>query len=180
MAKILFDIGKNPYFADRDIFYAGRVIEEDLQRVVAATEGTVQTYVNNVIDEFIEEAERSLHDAIMIVRRALKNSTVVAGGGAIDMEISRYLRQHARTIAVKSQLFINSYAKAFEVCILIGYNVVLQLVDSREGRDMIKQMGAVAIIARNTEGNVLSGGTKGIQTSQAEEAAFLATEMAVI
>ena len=35
--------------------------------------------------QFIEEAERSLHDAIMIVRRALKNSTVVAGGGAIDV-----------------------------------------------------------------------------------------------
>ncbi|KAL2457250.1 T-complex protein 1 subunit eta [Abeliophyllum distichum] len=134
---------------------AGRVTEEDLQRVAAATGGTVQTSVNNVIDEvlgscelfeerqvgnerfnifsgcpsgqtativlrggadqFIEEAERSLHDAIMIVRRALKNSTVVAGGGAIDMEISRYLRQHARTIAGKSQLFINSYAKALEV-----------------------------------------------------------------
>ncbi|KAK4388912.1 T-complex protein 1 subunit eta [Sesamum angolense] len=143
------------YFADRDIFCAGRVTEEDLQRVAAATGGTVQTTVNNIIDEvlgscdlfeekqvgnerfnifsgcpsgrtativlrggadqFIEEAERSLHDAIMIVRRALKNSTVVAGGGAIDMEISRYLRQHARTIAGKSQLFINSYAKALEV-----------------------------------------------------------------
>ncbi|CAI0397348.1 unnamed protein product [Linum tenue] len=66
-------------------------------------------------DQFIEEAERSLHDAIMIVRRALKNSTVVAGGGAIDMEISRYLRQHARSILGKSQLFINSYAKALEI-----------------------------------------------------------------
>ncbi|KAF8405452.1 hypothetical protein HHK36_010358 [Tetracentron sinense] len=72
------------YFADRDIFCAGRVTEEDLQRVSAATGGTVQTSGNNVINEFIEEAERSLHDAIMIVRRARKNSTVVAGGGAID------------------------------------------------------------------------------------------------
>nr|GLL31577.1 T-complex protein 1 subunit eta-like [Ipomoea trifida] len=103
------------YFADRDIFCAGRVTEEDLQRVTAATGGTVQTTVNNVIDEFIEEAERSLHDAIMIVRRAVKNSTVVAGGGVIDMEISRYLRQHSRTIKGKSQLFINSYAKALEI-----------------------------------------------------------------
>ncbi|KAF6162518.1 hypothetical protein GIB67_003064 [Kingdonia uniflora] len=34
---------------------------------------------------FIEEAERSLHDAIMIIRRALKNFTVVVGGGAIDV-----------------------------------------------------------------------------------------------
>uniref|UniRef100_A0ACD5YI45 Uncharacterized protein n=1 Tax=Avena sativa TaxID=4498 RepID=A0ACD5YI45_AVESA len=143
------------YFADRDIFCAGRVTEEDLQRVSSASGGTVQTSVNNVIDEvlgtcevfeekqvgnerfnifsgcpsgqtativlrggadqFIEEAERSLHDAIMIVRRAVKNSTVVPGGGAIDMEISKYLRQHARTIAGKSQFFVNSFAKALEV-----------------------------------------------------------------
>lgn len=39
------------YFADRDIFCAGRVTEEDLQRVAAATGGTVQTSVNNIIDE---------------------------------------------------------------------------------------------------------------------------------
>ena len=31
-------------------------------------------------EQFIEETERSLHDAIMIVRRAIKNDTVVAGG----------------------------------------------------------------------------------------------------
>ncbi|KAK1326928.1 T-complex protein 1 subunit alpha [Acorus calamus] len=143
------------YFADRNIFCAGRVMEEDLNRVAAATGGTVQTSVNNIVnevlgsceffeerqvgnerfnifsgcpsgqtativlrggaDQFIEEAERSMHDAIMIVRRAMKNSTVVAGGGAIDMEISRYLRHYARDIAAKSQLFINSYAKALEV-----------------------------------------------------------------
>ncbi|KAJ1692675.1 hypothetical protein LUZ63_009373 [Rhynchospora breviuscula] len=66
-------------------------------------------------DEFIEEAEKCLHDAIMIVRRALKNLTVVPGGGAIDMEISTYLRQHASTTAGNSQLFINAYAKALEV-----------------------------------------------------------------
>mmetsp|Transcript_5486 Transcript_5486/g.7411 ORF Transcript_5486/g.7411 Transcript_5486/m.7411 type:complete len:570 (+) Transcript_5486:154-1863(+) len=66
-------------------------------------------------EQFIEEAERSLHDAIMIVRRAMKNASVVAGGGAVDMELSRYLREHARTIPGKSQLFINAFAKALEV-----------------------------------------------------------------
>ena len=30
-------------------------------------------------EQFIEETERSLHDAIMIVRRAMKNDSVVAG-----------------------------------------------------------------------------------------------------
>ena len=42
-------------------------------------------------DQFIEEVERSLHDAIMIVRRAIKNQAVVAGGGATEMELSRYV-----------------------------------------------------------------------------------------
>lgn len=45
------------YFADRDIFCAGRVAEEDLQRVAAATGGTVQTSVNNVIDEVLGSCE---------------------------------------------------------------------------------------------------------------------------
>lgn len=38
-----------------------------------------------LLDQFIEETERSLHDAIMIVRRAIKNDTIVAGGGAIEV-----------------------------------------------------------------------------------------------
>jgi hypothetical protein len=33
----------------------------------------------------------------------------------LQMEISKYLRQHARTIAGKSQFFVNSFAKALEV-----------------------------------------------------------------
>merc|ERR1712172_105216 len=62
-----------------------------------------------------EETERSLHDAIMIVRRAMKNDSIVAGGGAIDMELSKYLRNYSRTIAGKEQLIIGAMAKAFEV-----------------------------------------------------------------
>merc|ERR1712038_310673 len=50
-------------------------------------------------EQFMEETERSLHDAIMIVRRAIKNDAVVAGGGAIEMEISKYLRDCSRSVA---------------------------------------------------------------------------------
>ncbi len=66
-------------------------------------------------EQFIAEAERSLHDAICIVRRAVKHATVVAGGGAIEMELSRLLRDHAQTIHSKVQLIILAYAKALEV-----------------------------------------------------------------
>lgn len=66
-------------------------------------------------EQFLEETERSLHDAIMIVRRAIKNDAVVAGGGAIEMELSKVLRDYSRTIAGKEQLLIGAIAKALEV-----------------------------------------------------------------
>ena len=66
-------------------------------------------------EQFIAEAERSLHDAIMNTRRLLKNPSVIAGGGAIEMELSAHLRDHSRTIYGKQQLLIGAYAKALEV-----------------------------------------------------------------
>ena len=66
-------------------------------------------------EQFIEETERSLHDAIMIVRRAIKNDAVVAGGGAIEMELSKYLRDYSRSIAGKEQLLIGTMAKSLEI-----------------------------------------------------------------
>lgn len=66
-------------------------------------------------EQFIKEAERSLNDAIMVVRRVTKTKKIVAGGGAIEMELSKLLRQHSREIKGKEQLIINAYAKALEV-----------------------------------------------------------------
>lgn len=65
--------------------------------------------------KFIEEMERSVHDAIMVVRRAVKNTSILPGAGAVEMELSRLLRAHAITIAGKEQLIIGSYASALEV-----------------------------------------------------------------
>lgn len=45
----------------------------------------------------------------------MKASSIVAGGGAIELELSRYLRHHARNISGKEQIVINAFAKALEV-----------------------------------------------------------------
>ncbi|KAJ3026948.1 UNVERIFIED_CONTAM: T-complex protein 1 subunit eta [Siphonaria sp. JEL0065] len=143
------------YFADRDIFCAGRVANDDLNRVVKAVGGSVQSSVNDIgpthlgtcnffeekqvgserynlfqgcpqaktctlllrggAEQFIAEVERSLHDAIMIVRRAIKNKSVVAGGGATEMEVSKYLRDYSKTVEGKQQMIIAAFAKALEV-----------------------------------------------------------------
>lgn len=67
-------------------------------------------------EQFIAEVERSLHDAIMIVKRALRNRSIVAGGGATEMEVSSYLHFHAdRNVPTKQQAIVKSFAKALEV-----------------------------------------------------------------
>jgi T-complex protein 1 subunit eta len=67
-------------------------------------------------EQFIAEVERSLHDAIMIVKRAIKNNTIVAGGGACEMELSAYLHRFAdKNVPHKQQAIIKSFAKALEI-----------------------------------------------------------------
>lgn len=143
------------YFADRDIFCAGRVQLADIDKVGKATGAVVQTTTNGINEaclgtcgqfeekqlgnerynfftkcpqsktvtlmlrggaaQYIEEAARSLNDAIMIVLRAVKAKAIVVGGGAIEMELSRYLRDHLMTIKGKHQLVMSGYAKALEI-----------------------------------------------------------------
>lgn len=76
---------------------------------------TVTLIIRGGAAQYIEEAARSLNDAIMIVTRAIRTHAVVAGGGAIEMELSRYLRDHVRTIKGKQQLVIHGFAKALEI-----------------------------------------------------------------
>ena len=76
---------------------------------------TVTMVLRGGAAQYIEEAGRSLNDAIMIVLSAIKTHAVVAGGGAIEMELSRFLREKLRGIKGKRQLVLNGYAKALEI-----------------------------------------------------------------
>jgi T-complex protein 1 subunit eta len=50
----------------------------------------------------------------MIVRRCFKANTVVAGGGATEMELSKGLKKYGNQIKGKEQLVINMFAKSLE------------------------------------------------------------------
>jgi T-complex protein 1 subunit eta len=142
------------YFADRDVFCAGRVAQADLERVAKATGARIQTTVEKLQpdalgtcalfeerqvgkerynfftgcvkaraatiilrgggEQFTAEAERSLHDALMVVRRARKHHTVVAGGGAIEMLLAQHLKRVALTIDGTEQLMYIAFARALE------------------------------------------------------------------
>lgn len=52
-------------------------------------------------EQFIAESERSLHDAIMVVRRAFKAPQVIGGAGSIEMQLSQLLSWYSKTIPGK-------------------------------------------------------------------------------
>jgi len=66
-------------------------------------------------EQFIAESERSVHDALMVVKRCLKTKSIVAGGGAVEMEVAKYLRDYALTVEGKGQLIISAFGKALEI-----------------------------------------------------------------
>lgn len=49
----------------------------------------------------IDEVERSIHDALCVVRRVLESGKVVAGGGAVEVALSIHLEDYARTLGSK-------------------------------------------------------------------------------
>lgn len=46
----------------------------------------------------LEEMERSMHDALSIVKRTLESNAVVPGGGAVEAALSIYLEKFATTL----------------------------------------------------------------------------------
>ena len=64
--------------------------------------------------QMLDESERSIHDAIMIVERLRKNPRVIGGGGSIEMELSRFLYEYARKITGKEQILFEAFARALE------------------------------------------------------------------
>ena len=66
-------------------------------------------------EQFLAESERSLHDSLMITKNCVKSSRVVAGGGAIEMAISRYIKEEALEVAGKEQLIMRAFAQALEI-----------------------------------------------------------------
>ena len=52
----------------------------------------------------LDEMERSMHDAICVVKRVLESKTVVPGGGAVEAALSIYLENFATSLV--SEMFL--------------------------------------------------------------------------
>ncbi|MEM3365403.1 MAG: thermosome subunit alpha [Candidatus Methanomethyliaceae archaeon] len=74
----------------------------------------VTILVRGGTDRFVDEAERSLHDAKCVVRNVIQDPWLVPGGGAPEEEIATNLRDYAKSFSGREQLAILKFAEAME------------------------------------------------------------------
>ncbi|MEM4704059.1 MAG: thermosome subunit beta [Candidatus Bathyarchaeia archaeon] len=81
-------------------------------------------------DHVVDEAERSLHDALCVVRNAIEDGKIVAGGGAPETEVARQLRAYAAKVGGREQLAIEAFADAVEtIPMTLAENAGLDPID---------------------------------------------------
>jgi len=81
-------------------------------------------------EHVVDEAERSLHDALCVVRNALEDGKVVYGGGAPEAEVAKHLRDYASSVGGREQLAIEAFAEAVEtIPLTLAENAGLDPID---------------------------------------------------
>ncbi|KAF1779688.1 GroEL-like equatorial domain [Phytophthora cactorum] len=102
--------------------YAGLVQEETVggHKVVKITEiinpgKTVSILVRGSNKLVLEEAERSLHDALCVVRSLVKKRFLICGGGAPEIQVAQKLAAYGRSLEGTASYCLQSFADAMEI-----------------------------------------------------------------
>ena len=75
---------------------------------------SVSILLKGGLDKILSTAEVSLHDVLSVIAKIMDTKTVVAGGGAIYIELAKRIKAFANEIGGKEQLAVNAFAIALE------------------------------------------------------------------
>ncbi len=93
-----------------------KVGDEDMTFVQECSNPKAVTIlVRGGTEHVVDEVKRALDDAIGVLASAIKNGKVVAGAGAIEIELSKKLRAFADSLSGREQLAVNAFAEAIEI-----------------------------------------------------------------
>ena len=108
---------------------------------------TVSLLLTGGTEHVVDEAERSMNDALDCIVTALKSGKIVAGGGSVEQELSNRLKKYAQSESGREQLAIRAFAEALEV--------VPRTLAENTGLDPVDAL--VEIRSAHEEGNVNHG-----------------------
>jgi len=90
----------------------------------------VSILIRGGTEHVVDEVERSLDDALNVVRVTIEDGKMTAGGGATAMELAMGLKDFAASVSGREQMAIDAYASAMEVVpIALAENAGLDPID---------------------------------------------------
>ncbi len=101
----------------------------------------------------VDEVDRSMHDALMVVKDVIEKPEIVAGGGSPEAYIAAQLKEWADNFHGRKQIAIKKYAEALEVLPLtIAENAGMDPIDTMVSLRAKQSQGKkwTGIDARNT------------------------------
>jgi thermosome len=123
---------------DKDLGYAKlveeRKLEEDKWVFIEGCKNpkAVTILVRGGTQRIVDEAERALHDALMVTKDVVELPAIVAGGGAPEAEVSVQLRAWAQKLSGREQLAALKFADAIEsIPLTLAENAGMDPIDTQ-------------------------------------------------
>jgi len=115
------------------------------------------------LERMVDEAERAMIDALSVVSDVTENNKIVAGGGAVEVEVAKELRKYANKVGGREQLAIEAFADAMEIIPRAltenaGFDPIDVLVELRSAHD--KETGkykGINVFTGKVENSIDSG-----------------------
>jgi T-complex protein 1 subunit delta len=76
---------------------------------------TVSLLVRGSNPLVIDEAARSIHDALCVIRSLIKSRSLITGGGSVELEIANQLYEKMVTMKGLEAIIFRAYAEALEI-----------------------------------------------------------------
>jgi len=94
-----------------------RKVGEDKMIFVEGCEDpqAVAIFIRGGLERMIDEAERTMNDALYVISDVAELAKMVPGGGAIETELSRAVRAYAMQVGGREQLAIEAFSDAMEI-----------------------------------------------------------------
>lgn len=107
----------------------------------------------------LDEAERSLHDALCVIRCLVKKKALIAGGGAPEIEIAQQLAKKARELTGTEAICWKAFADAMEVIPTTlaenaGLNSIKVVTELRHRHDQGEKNAGVSIRSGGVKTNI--------------------------
>jgi thermosome len=124
----------------------------------------VAIFIRAGLERMLDEAERAMNDALYVISDIAEVPQMVAGGGSIEMEMAKAVREYAAQVGGREQLAIEAFADALEVIPrTLAENAGLDILDTmvamktahaKEGKYMGVNVFAGGVIDMLSEGVV--------------------------